>query len=46
MYGATFFVVAADAKLAAEIVTEEQRPALEAYVEQVRKETDIERSRH
>jgi leucyl-tRNA synthetase len=43
LYGATFFVVAADAKLAAELVTEEQRPALESYVEQVRKATDIDR---
>jgi leucyl-tRNA synthetase len=43
LYGATFFVVAADAKLAAELVTEEQRPALEAYVDEVRKSTDIDR---
>ncbi len=43
LYGATFFVVAADAKLAAEICAPEQREALDAYVEQVRKETDIER---
>ena len=43
LYGATFFVVAADAKLAAELVTDEQRPALEAYVEEVRKATDIDR---
>ncbi|RLV49618.1 leucine--tRNA ligase [Nocardioides mangrovicus] len=43
LYGATFMVVAADAKLAAELVTNEQRPAYEAYVEQVRKASDIER---
>jgi leucyl-tRNA synthetase len=43
LYGATFFVVAADAKLAAELVTDEQRPALEAYLEEVRKASDIDR---
>jgi leucyl-tRNA synthetase len=43
LFGATFFVVAADAPLAAELVTDEQRPALEAYREEVRKATDIER---
>ncbi len=43
LFGATFFVVAADAKLAAEIVTDEQRPAFEAYLAEVRKETDIAR---
>ena len=43
LYGATFFVVAADAKLAAEICAPEQREAFAAYVERVRKETDIER---
>jgi leucyl-tRNA synthetase len=43
LFGATFFVVAADARLAAELVTDEQRGALEAYVEAVRKETDIDR---
>ncbi|CUR54194.1 Leucine--tRNA ligase [metagenome] len=43
LFGATFFVVAADAKLADELVTAEQRPALSAYVEEVRKATDIER---
>jgi leucyl-tRNA synthetase len=31
LFGATFFVVAADAALADEIVTDEQRPAFEAY---------------
>jgi len=43
LYGATFFVVAADAELAAEICAPEQRAAFEAYLEQVRKETDIDR---
>jgi leucyl-tRNA synthetase len=43
LYGATFFVVAADAKLAGEICAPEQREAYEAYLEQVRKESDIER---
>jgi leucyl-tRNA synthetase len=43
LYGATFMVIAADAKLASEIVSDEQRPALEAYLEQVRRSTDIDR---
>ena len=43
LYGATFFVVAADAKLAGEICAPEQREAFEAYLAQVRKETDIDR---
>ncbi|WP_183093734.1 leucine--tRNA ligase [Nocardioides stalactiti] len=43
LFGATFFVVAADAKLAAEICTDEQRPAFEAYVDDVRKASDIDR---
>lgn len=43
LYGATFFVVAADAKLADEICAPEQREAFEAYLTQVRKETDIDR---
>jgi leucyl-tRNA synthetase len=43
LFGATFFVVAADAPLAHDLVTEEQRPALEAYLDEVRKATDIER---
>jgi leucyl-tRNA synthetase len=43
LYGATFFVVAADAKLAAEICAPEQREAFDAYLEQVRRESDIER---
>jgi leucyl-tRNA synthetase len=43
LYGATFFVVAADSPLAAELVTPERRGELERYTEQVRKLTDIER---
>ncbi|QIG42701.1 leucine--tRNA ligase [Nocardioides anomalus] len=43
LYGATFMVVAADAALAQSLVTDEQRPALEAYLEQVRRSSDIER---
>ena len=43
LFGATFFVVAADAKLADELVSDEQRAALTAYVEEIRKATDIER---
>jgi leucyl-tRNA synthetase len=43
LYGATFMVVAADAKLAEEICAPEQRAALETYLESVRKETDIDR---
>ena len=43
LYGATFFVVAADSPLAAELCAPEQREALDAYLAQVRKLTDIER---
>ncbi|MFI5065512.1 MAG: leucine--tRNA ligase [Streptosporangiales bacterium] len=43
LYGATFFVVAADSALAAEICAPEHREALEEYLGQVRKLTDIER---
>ena len=43
LYGATFMVVAADAALAQELVTPEQKPALDAYLEEVRKASDIER---
>ena len=43
LYGATFFVVAADSPLAAELCAPEHRPALDAYVSEVRKLTDIER---
>jgi len=43
LYGATFFVVAADSALASELCAPEQRAALEAYLADVRKLTDIER---
>lgn len=43
LFGATFMVVAADAKLAGQLVTDEQRPAYEAYLEEVRKASDIDR---
>ncbi len=43
LFGATFMVVAADAHLAGELVTDEQRPAYEAYLEEVRKASEIER---
>lgn len=43
LFGATFFVVAVDAALAGEIVTDEQRPAFEAYRAETAKLSDIER---
>ena len=43
LYGATFMVVAADSALAAELCADGQRAQFEAYVDQVRKLTDIER---
>jgi leucyl-tRNA synthetase len=43
LYGATFFVVAADAELADELCAPERRADLEAYREQVARLTDIER---
>ncbi|SDR32122.1 leucine--tRNA ligase [Thermostaphylospora chromogena] len=43
LYGATFFVVAPDSQLAEEIVSDEQRPAFEAYRAEVAKLSDIER---
>jgi leucyl-tRNA synthetase len=43
LYGATFFVIAADSPLAAEVCAPEYREALESYLTQVRKLTDIER---
>ncbi|WP_435742116.1 leucine--tRNA ligase [Nocardioides sp. SYSU DS0663] len=43
LYGATFMVVAADAKLAAEVVAPGQEAALAAYLEEVRKASDIDR---
>ena len=43
LYGATFFVVAPEAPLAAEIVTDEQRGAFEEYLEKTKQTTEIER---
>ncbi|GAA4906601.1 leucine--tRNA ligase [Tessaracoccus lubricantis] len=43
LFGATFMVVAPDGELAQELVTGEQRPAFEAYLEQVKKTTEIQR---
>lgn len=43
LFGATFFVVAADAALSSELVDPEHRAALAAYQEQVKKLSDIER---
>ncbi|GAA1478906.1 leucine--tRNA ligase [Nocardioides aestuarii] len=43
LFGATFMVVAADAALADELVTDARRPAFEAYREEVRRSTEIER---
>jgi leucyl-tRNA synthetase len=43
LYGATFFVIAADSPLAEEVCAPERREALAEYVTQVRKLTDIER---
>jgi leucyl-tRNA synthetase len=43
LFGATFFVVAADAKLADELCAPEQREAFDAYLDEVRRATDIDR---
>jgi leucyl-tRNA synthetase len=43
LYGATFFVVAADSPLAGELCAPAERAALESYLAEVRKLTDIER---
>src|SRR4051794_23738148 len=43
LFGATFMVVAADAPLAGELVTDEQRPAYDGYLAEVRKASDIDR---
>jgi leucyl-tRNA synthetase len=43
LYGATFFVVAADAPLALELCDPSRREALEAYRDEVRKLSDIDR---
>jgi len=43
LYGATFMVVAPDAALASEIVADDRRAAFEAYLEQTKRSTEIER---
>jgi leucyl-tRNA synthetase len=43
LFGATFFVVAADAPLAAQLCAPQRRAELDAYVDQVRKLSDIDR---
>jgi leucyl-tRNA synthetase len=43
LYGATFFVVAADAPLARELVTDQHREALEAYIAQLGGTSEVER---
>ena len=43
LFGATFMVGAADAPLAGELVTDEHRAAYEAYLEKVRKSSEIDR---
>ncbi len=43
LYGATYMVVAPDSELAAELVSDEQRPDFEAYLEQTKRSTEIER---
>ncbi|MGB7961997.1 MAG: leucine--tRNA ligase [Propionicimonas sp.] len=43
LYGATYFVVAPEAPIADELCVPEQRPAFEAYLEQTKKSTEIER---
>lgn len=43
LYGATFMVVAADARLAADIVAPDRAEALAAYLAEVRKASDIDR---
>ncbi len=43
LFGATFFVVAADSKLAQELVIEDKKSELNKYIDEVKKATDIER---
>ncbi|WP_239579152.1 leucine--tRNA ligase [Microlunatus panaciterrae] len=43
LFGATFFVVAPESPLAAEIVTDEHRAEFESYLEQTKRTTEIER---
>ncbi|MGJ9411289.1 leucine--tRNA ligase [Aeromicrobium sp. CF4.19] len=43
IFGTTFMVVAVDAGLADELVSDEQRPAFETYRDEIRKASEIER---
>jgi leucyl-tRNA synthetase len=43
VFGATFMVIAPEHELVQKIVTPEQRPAIDAYIERTRAETEIER---
>ncbi|WP_370618853.1 leucine--tRNA ligase [Mumia sp. Pv 4-285] len=43
LFGVTFFVVAPDSRIAAELVTDEQRGAFDAYLERTKQATEIER---
>ncbi len=43
LYGATFFVIAPDAPLASEVVSDDRRAAFTEYLEQTKHETEIER---
>nr|MBA2446306.1 leucine--tRNA ligase [Nocardioidaceae bacterium] len=43
LFGATFFVVAADAQLAAELCGPEQREAFDDYLREVQRTTDVDR---
>ncbi|MFV0429842.1 MAG: leucine--tRNA ligase [Arachnia sp.] len=43
LFGATFMVVAPDAPLAQELVSQDARPAFETYLEQVKKTSEIDR---
>ncbi len=43
LFGATFFVIAADAPLAAEVCAPEQREVFETYLREVQRTTEIER---
>lgn len=44
LFGATYCVLAPEHKLVAEITTEEQRAAVEAYLEKVKMKSDLERT--
>src|SRR4029079_15962609 len=43
LFGATFFVIAADSPLAAELCVPEQREEFDAYLREVQRSTEIER---